>query len=193
MFNFISKTNPFFLVIIVLILSFLWWPFYGNFSELRTELSQIEKKLEGESDFSDSIKETLKKLEDYKQEIEKITFAIPDDPSVPEMFNFIQNESRYNGMILKDISIDRTIDSEKHPNMEKTLILASLSGSYEATKNFLSSLHKNVRLVGVESFSFKIIEDEERESFDLDLIIKSYSQKPFNSSGQPAGSPGFTF
>ena len=183
----ISKISPMLLVIILLVGGFFWWPRYENFKDLKSRVAQKEKEAIMEANFSADIKETLKKLENYKEETERIESAIPDDPSIPELFNFIQSESRYNGLILTNIQADRIVVAETNPDMEKALISVSLSGAYPSIKNFLSSLHRNVRLIGVDSVSLTpVIEEKEGEekkiSFNFNLILKAYSQKTIDPS-----------
>lgn len=161
----------FLLFVSIVIFSFLIYPKYQNLSRLKkTELLK-KAELENFQNYSQQLKETFEKLQNYKEEISKIELALPENLSIPEFFNFVQKLAALNGLSLKNI--DATPSSEEGILKEWKTNL-TLSGDYQSFKNFLSSLEKSARLVEIENISFSSPKEKEPFEFKLGIKIREY-------------------
>ncbi len=181
----------FILLILVLGVIFVWQPEYQNVSNLRFEIRKREIELQTKEKYFSKLEELSNELKEYKSQLAKIDTALPEEPLVADLLNFLEKTARESGLILGKIGLGNItlikriplIGEEALPeaiqeSKEMSLIF-SLSGSYPAFKNFLSKLQSSARLIRIESISFlavKIVEEEVgREIFTFDLGIKVYS------------------
>lgn len=163
------------LVLLILGVVFLWWPKYQNFSDLKAELEKKERELEKKREYFTNLEALSKRLEGYPEELAKIDSALSVDPSIPALFNFIQKVSSENGLILESLSLGKISSSqEEQVEIQKISLSASVTGSYSAFKNFLSTVYKNARLIEVESIKFPSLEGEDLFTFDFSLETYSY-------------------
>jgi len=147
-------------------------PKRNSLSVLNLELSQKKLELKNFEKYYQEISETLEKLKGYQEEISKINLAIPDDPSIPSIFHFLQTSASQSGLRLADISglsSSKLSDKSKLKSWTTTL---KLEGDYQAFKNFLTTLEKSVRLIKVENISLSF--EGEKPSFTIKISFFSY-------------------
>jgi len=171
------------LLIILLILGgyFLWWPKYQKFEDLRIKVANKTEKIKQEEEYFAELDALQNKLDNYQPEVDKINSALPFDfdSSIPALFNFIQEKSAENGLILKDIDLGKTSQKSTAATAAKERIqnisfTVSVSGSYPSLKNFLAAIYNNERLVEVEKIIFSYPElSKNKEIFDFNLQLKA--------------------
>jgi Tfp pilus assembly protein PilO len=170
------KITPTYLSVLLLfvsaaIISFLVYPKYISLSNLRAEALMKKREFEGLEKYYQQIREISEKLQNYQESLQKIDFAIPDSPSLPEFFNFLQKLSAASGLSLKNISSSPLAKEDK---IQELKISLTLSGNYQDFKNFLSSLEKSARLIEINEISFSSSKEKEPMEFNLEIIIRSY-------------------
>lgn len=165
--------RPIILTIIILLISFLLGYFvllekYNELTSLRFQISQKENELKAvEESFSklSLIEEELKK---HESEISKISLAIPSEPDIPSVANFIQKIAEENKLIIESFDFgetgtfrsSRTSSAisvqaiEESSSLKETNFSLSVLGAYSDFKNFLSGLEKSIRLIDVNILSF---------------------------------------
>ncbi len=159
-----------FLGAIGLISSFVL-PKYQEGQALQQKIIQARQELQVKDEYITSLYDLSSELEKHKEEMAKIDTALPSEPSLPVLFNFFQQVSAQNGLILKNITVNVTPNSEDSEIQEIDIQL-SVIGSYSSFKNFLFNLEKSARLFEVENISFSL--GEEESSFNLGLKTHSY-------------------
>lgn len=160
-------------LIVIVITAVILWP---KFQELKIIQKNIEEKrleLQTKEEYFLKLSETKTKLEGYQEEFSRINSALPDDPSLPSLFNYLQKTSSELGLVLEKISPFTVSFSEDFPNLQETVFNIEVTGSYSSFRNLLSILEKSSRLIGIENISFS--SPEEKESFVFDLKLKVYS------------------
>ena len=165
----ISITLP----IILLVGFFFTWPQYQNVRNLGLEVQAKQNELQNKEEYFSKIKETSDELKNYEAEVSKIDSALPSDPFLPSLFNFLDKTANQNGLILKQLGSFSVVDSKAKPDIKEINIGITVSGSYPAFKNFLSALEKTARLVEVDDIIFSYPSAKETPSFDL--VIKAHS------------------
>ena len=172
--NFASIVAAASFLIVILLTALVLWP---KFQELKIVQKNVEEKraeLQTKEEYALKLSEIKTKLEEYGQELSKINSAIPDDPSLPSLFSYLQKASSESGLILMDISPFTISPSKDLTNLKEAVFSIKVSGSYPSFKNFLSALEKSARLIEAGNVSFSFSE-EEGESFTFDLRLKAYS------------------
>lgn len=154
-------------------------PKYQGILKLKKVSLEYEKKLEEFESYLKEIDEDFEKMKEFEKLKEKISSAIPSDPSIVEFFNFIENLSAANGLYLKDVANFSISESKEIPSLKEIKTEFTLSGSYFAFKNFVYSLERSARMVRIEGISFKsekkLGEKTPSEIFDFSLKVKLHS------------------
>lgn len=169
------------ILLIILIIAggyFLWWPKYQQFEDLRIKVTNKTERIRQEEEYFVELDALSKKLAEYEPELEKINSALPLElnPSIPALFNFVQKKGSENGLILKDINLEKVslktpVESEKVQNIVFTILV---SGSYSSLKNFLAAIYNNERLIEVEKISFSEPKEAAKGIFDFTLQLKAH-------------------
>jgi len=170
--NYIFYTTIFFSLSFFL-LFFLVFPKYQTLNVLKKEVFEKEEELSSQEKYFETLKETSEELKKYEVPLSKVDAALPKNPSLPELLNFIQKASSQSGLSLKGISPAVTTPLEKG-EIKETRINFLLVGSYSDFKNFLSILEKSARLIDIENISFALPKEKEG-LFNFNITIKVYS------------------
>lgn len=154
-------------------------PKYQAVSKLKLSLSDYENALTDQREYFTKVNQDLEKLKDYEDLMGKISLAIPKESSMANFFNLIENLASANGLYLKDVGSFTISQSKEIPEIKETKTSFSVSGSFNAFKNFIFALERSARMVKVEKISFKSeikAEKTPTESFDFsfDVIIYSF-------------------
>jgi Tfp pilus assembly protein PilO len=108
-------------------------------------------------------------LKNYQDSISKIDFALPEDPKIFSLFNFLQKISSQSGLLVEEIG---SISSEQKGDLKKWTGTFHFKGDYLSFKNFISSLEKSSRLIKVEKITMK--SGEKGLSFSITISVFSF-------------------
>lgn len=164
----------FFSLLITLTLVFLLiLPISKEIKSFQFEIEQKKAEIQYQEEKISHLNNLLEKLNQYQPELQKINLALPADPSLPSLFNFIQKKALENGLILEDISafsINPLKERIKQINFQ-----LKFTGFYPGFKNFLSDLEKSARITEIEELSFSVpIKKEDPTSYQLKIKTYSY-------------------
>ena len=151
---------------LILILA-LFLPKYQAFKNLQLNIKAKEAELQSKQEYFSQIKEISKQLEEYTDSFNKISSALPETPSLPSLFNFLQLSASQTGLVLGEIILGGVSEGEIR-------VTCKLIGDYPSFKNFLLALENSARMIEVEEISFKSPE-KPTESFTFVVQIKTYS------------------
>ncbi len=172
-----------FLLFVFLFSYFFLFPKYKNYQRLKREIFHLEKEIQTFQQYFQKLKEIYKKLK-AKEESTKAELALPKNPDLPKILNFIQISTGENGLLLKEVSITQSVKSleEESPSPETTFsaeettsqlkigeinLELKISGNYSDFKNFLSDIEKSARLIQIENIEFSAPSKEERFEFKI--------------------------
>jgi len=159
----------FFLIFSVLLFFLLISPKQVSLSTLNSELLQKKQEFESSDRSFQEILKTSERLKNYQEEISKVDSALPEDPSIPSLFNFIQKSSSQSGLLLENIG---SINVKEEGKLKKWTTNIKLKGDYSSFKNFVSILEKSARLIKVEKISLLI--EKETPTYNLTISFFSY-------------------
>jgi Tfp pilus assembly protein PilO len=159
----------FFILASILIFFLFISPKRSSLSHLNSEISQKEVELQSSEEYFKKIRETFEELKNYQDEISKIDSALPDDPSLPSLFDFLQKTASQSGLLLENVG-SVSVKEEERPKKWTTSL--KLKGDYPSFKNFISTIEKSARLIKVEKVS--ISTEKESISFNLTISVFSY-------------------
>ncbi len=168
---------------LVIIISFLFalvlgavilWPRFQDLKTLNKEIDGLKTELESKKDYFSNLGEIKTRFKEYELELSKIDSALPDDPSLASLFNFLQKACSQSGLVLKNISPFTSSPVAEYPQLQETQATLQVTGAYAAFKNFLSVLEKSARLIETENIYFSSPETGGIFNFNLKLKVTSY-------------------
>jgi len=145
----------------------LTWPKYQAWHILSLTIAAKETELQSQQEYFKNIKETSEELAKYSESLDKISSALPYNPSLPAMFNFLQVTASKTGLILEEITLGGMAEGEIR-------LSCQAAGNYLAMKSFLLALENSARMIEVENIAF-ISPEEKGESFSFAVRIKTHS------------------
>lgn len=168
-----SFSIPILLLVVLLLATFLVWPQYREFKDLKEQIKQKQAEFSETEKYLSELSQISEKLSNYQDSLEKIESALPQEFSLSSLLNFFQKESSENGLLLKNINQTEGERKEEPKGIlakvKETYINLSLTGTYPSLKGFLESLEKSSRLIEVENIS---INAAEKEFPEYNILIK---------------------
>jgi len=173
---------------------FFWWPEYQEMSVLQAKVEVKKEEMAQSQDYLEELRDLENEVENYQEELDKVTSALPAEPSLPALFNYFQKVTAENGLILQNISASQQDlarasaqaakkaeegEQTQQVNTNDLPLNLTVSGSYSAFKNFLNSLYSNARIIEVLSINFTAPDAQEGEEqlFDFELQLKTHIYK----------------
>jgi Tfp pilus assembly protein PilO len=183
------------LLIAILLVAFVVLPKYREYSDANLKIKMKNIDIENQQKYFSQIKDTSEKLKNYSEELKKINYALPKEPFLPEVLDFLAQASSQNGMTFRKLTSSSvaspkapaaTASSSPTPESEKSKISPKLkeinvefevSGNYSSLKNFISTLEKSARLIEIESITFSSSQTKTAEETSPTFVfkIKTYS------------------
>ncbi len=163
-------------LVLALVLGFtLVWPKYQNFQTLQSNIKIKEAELANKTDYFTQIRETSERIEEYEENIAKISSALPQTSALSSLFNFLQLMTSQTGLLLEEISLVGVTDSDEIENIKEIRVSLQVSGAYLSFKNFLTALENSSRIIETEEIAFKSPKKlTVTPSFDIQIKAYSY-------------------
>jgi len=166
--------------------NFLIIPEYSKIGEKNLEVERLEKQIEVTNNYylfsEKSFNDLMASQWEQKRELIAINF-ISSPFFFPKTQYFLRNTASQNGLAVSNIthsssiSVDKSQESFKDKMkgpVKKTSFNASLEGTYESFKNFLTALEGQTRLANVKSINVSSMR-QESDILKFSLIIDFYS------------------
>lgn len=173
--------NRTFAIPILFFLSFLIFcyfllPKYTDFKDLKKEVEKKEFDLQATEQHYLNLQKISTKLEDYKESLEKINSAIPEEFSLASLLNFFQKEASESGLVVKSLSKEpspgQKEEEEVQIKVKENYLALSLAGTISSFENFLQNIEKSSRLIEVENIFLK---ETVKELPEFTVLVKVYS------------------
>ena len=152
---------------------FLTWPKYQDFQQLSFELQEREQKLENKEIYFADLTKVKADLGKLRESFSKVEAALPLDPQLPALYDFLQTSAAFSGMSVRRIS--SSLEDQTQALLIRTIsVTLELTGSYGALKELISRLGTASRMAALQSLSISGSEDPERFNVTLQLHTYSY-------------------
>ena len=152
----------------------LVWPKYQELQVLRADVKEKELVLESQQKYFAQIKEITIKLQEYAEPLAKISSALPKEPNLASLINFLQINASQTGLILKKIVLGGTTEP-KEEVLKETQVIIQVSGSYKSLKDMLAVIENSSRMIEVQNVSVEAPQKDQKGSPTFTLDIKTYS------------------
>ena len=152
-------------------------PKYQELDRLWQNIERKEEEVAKRKEYLQGLRNTAEELKNYSEQLDKINFALPPEPDLPALFDFLQKAASQSGLFLKSISHSAPQPPSEIGGVEETSVSLKISGSYSSLKEFVSNyLEVTSRLIEMESISFSSDPEEGPREFDLTIKIHSYAE-----------------
>ena len=182
-------------LVAILLGVFVISPKYREYNDTNLKIKIKNIDIDNQQKYFSQIRDTSEKLKNYEEELKKINYALPKEPSLPEVLEFLTQASSQNGMTFKKLissavvlpktatkasdssSASESEKSEISPRLKEISVEFEVSGDYSSLKNFIITLEKNARLIEIESISFSSRQTKTTQGFSPTFAfkIKTYS------------------
>lgn len=173
-------------VVVIGAMIFLIVPALEDLINIKNEISPKRKELAGIEDLIIKTNEIKKQERDIRKELEEVYSALPKEKDIPNLLVYFESLSVANGLILESIDfgpMDEGVKKEDRKQTEKTLksreVKLTVSGTYNAFKNYLRALEQNIRSMNVSSVDFisrQLFTDADSDFLEFDLEVEVYYQ-----------------
>ena len=174
--KYFNKTTTAILLLLgaVLIGVFLLWPMLQEFLRVEHELEQYNIALVGREKYVSNLVILARQLDAREEAIRKIEAAIPDNTSIPVLFDLLQNISISSGFIVTKMTSSPKESNLVNLDIVVTKISLEAIGTYDALKTFIAQTRSSARLFEVTSISFDssgagVLFDSDQFEFTLEL------------------------
>ena len=151
----------------------LTWPKYQDFQQLSFELKTREQELENKETYFADLARIKAELVEFAEPFSKVEAALPLDPQLPALYDFLQTSAAFSGMSVRRIS--SSLEDQTQALLIRTIsVTLELTGSYGALKELISRLGTASRMAALQSLSISGGQDPERFNVTLQLHTYSY-------------------
>lgn len=162
-------------VIILVIVAFWVVPMYQDFQELSVELIEKEAELQNREDYFSEIQSLDNRLKAYEEELIKLHAALPNDSSLPSLYDLLQRLSSESGLVLRQISAVEDTKTVSEIAAQTIAVSLNLEGSYEGLKAFLERTQTASRLLNVTSVGFVSPPTGLSSQFQFAIFLNAFS------------------
>jgi len=148
----------------------LIYPRYQDLQFIQERIEERKGELQSKEEYLSNLNEVSEELKKYERELSIIDSALPLNPFLPALFDFLQKASSQSGLILKAMSPVLGLPPK---GLKETRVNLKMTGPYTSLKSFLSVLENSARIIELESLSFS--SSGELSPFDFNTAIKVYS------------------
>ena len=159
------------LIATILFAFFAIFPKKGELSDLAKRVEEKKRELKAREDYLKELQKISYDLQGYQDELAKIKSALPEDPQVLLIYNFLPKAASRSGLVLKNVS--HSLGNSESKGLKTVNLDLTLSGRVDGFRNFLFLVEKSARLIEIGSFSFASPEKKE-EPASFNLKIKVY-------------------
>lgn len=142
-------------------------------SEFLTYKDLLNEKKETEAEFG----EVAASYKEKKENFGKIGLLILPEPNLVLLLIQFENLASQNGMIMKNISFG-TLEASPQKNIGVFPVNITVEGNYNAFKNYLDSISRNLPLLDVEKITFSLPSAEAlTDTLSFSLTVNTYTEK----------------
>ncbi len=152
--------SVFFLIATIVVYSSLIEPEMGNSSELQSEVASKTNAYQNQKAAVSQVSKLISQFQNAAQLQQTLSLAMPIGPSVTDALNqwYTISQNSQASVQSLNIKLGKTLTSSNQPlakGMGTITVDLGIVGTYDAVKQFLTSVESNARLINVTSFDFK--------------------------------------
>ena len=175
---------PFLFFIDLLVFCYFLYPQWLKIDNLKGNISILEQNLKNKNEYYQKIQDISAKIKNHSNQLEKIDLALPDNPSLPALFNFFQQNASANGLMVSGISggglsgsRGRVRASKSVSNIKKASISLNLVGQLDSLEAFLKTIELSARMIEIQNLNISLVK---QSATKIGVSNSSAKENPLN-------------
>lgn len=166
---------PIAIFIIFVFIVYFVLPAYNDMSGIQQDIKSKQEEIEKTRARLATVVDLNEELVKHTEALDKVFTALPNDSSIPSLFNLIQSKAEASGLILQNISPSQgggTADETASARINETFVSITVVGDYSSFENFLMALEQSSRLIEIETIG---LSEAQEELPEFNILIKTHS------------------
>ena len=143
-------------------------------AELKIESAQFDETLKSAQELENTIERLTRESENIQtSDLDKLEILLPDHIDSVRFIYDLNTIADIHNKTLGEVSVEEL----KGDRFTSTIVTFSINGTYSELLAFLSDLELSLRIIDVQSISFKVTNDSDKDGIDYTIVIATHVLK----------------
>ena len=143
-------------------------------AELKIESAQFDETLKSAQELENTIERLTRESENIQtSDLDKLEILLPDHIDSVRFIYDLNTIADIHNKTLGKVSVEEL----KGDRFTSTIVTFSINGTYSELLAFLSDLELSLRIIDVQSISFKVTNDSDKDGIDYTIVIATHVLK----------------
>ncbi|MCH8889323.1 type 4a pilus biogenesis protein PilO [Patescibacteria group bacterium] len=143
-------------------------------AELKIESAQFDETLKSAQELENTIERLTRESENIQtSDLDKLEILLPDHIDSVRFIYDLNTIAEIHNKTLGEVSVEEL----KGDRFTSTIVTFSINGTYSELLAFLSDLELSLRIIDVQSISFKVTNDSDKDGIDYTIVIATHVLK----------------
>ncbi|MCH8050244.1 type 4a pilus biogenesis protein PilO [Patescibacteria group bacterium] len=143
-------------------------------AELKIESAQFDEALKSAQELENTIERLTRESENIQtSDLDKLEILLPDHIDSVRFIYDLNTIADIHNKTLGEVSVEEL----KGDRFTSTIVTFSINGTYSELLAFLSDLELSLRIIDVQSISFKVTNDSDKDGIDYTIVIATHVLK----------------
>ena len=143
-------------------------------AELKIESAQFDEALESAQELENTIERLTRESESIQtSDLDKLEILLPDHIDSVRFIYDLNTIADIHNKTLGEVFVEEL----KGDRFTSTIVTFSINGTYSELLAFLSDLELSLRIIDVQSISFKVTNDSDKDGIDYTIVIATHVLK----------------
>lgn len=143
-------------------------------AELKIESAQFDEALKSAQELENTIERLTRESDNIQtSDLDKLEILLPDHIDSIRFIYDLNTIADIHNKTLGKVSVEEL----KGDRFTSTIVTFSINGTYSELLAFLSDLELSLRIIDVQSISFKVTNDSDKDGIDYTIVIATHVLK----------------
>ena len=143
-------------------------------AELKIESAQFDEALKSAQELENTIERLTRESDNIQtSDLDKLEILLPDHIDSIRFIYDLNTIADIHNKTLGKVSVEEL----KGDRFTSTIVTFSINGTYSELLAFLSDLELSLRIIDVQSISFRVTNDSDKDGIDYTIVIATHVLK----------------
>ena len=143
-------------------------------AELKIESAQFDEALKSAKELENTIERLTRESDNIQtSDLDKLEILLPDHIDSIRFIYDLNTIADIHNKTLGEVSV-KELEGDRFTS---TIVTFSINGTYSELLAFLSDLELSLRIIDVQSISFKVTNDSDKDGIDYTIVIATHVLK----------------
>ena len=143
-------------------------------AELKIESAQFDETLKSAQELENTIERLTRESDNIQtSDLDKLEILLPDHIDSIRFIYDLNTIADIHNKTLGKVSVEEL----KGDRFTSTIVTFSINGTYSELLAFLSDLELSLRIIDVQSISFRVTNDSDKDGIDYTIVIATHVLK----------------